>query len=156
MILPFAHIGVLVDDLDDSIQPYEQLGFTFIPPQSVHVDHLEDEDGTRKEIDLRVVFSHQGPPHLELLQATGDGIYGSRHAGGLHHLAIFADDPVARRAELVSKGFRPTAAQYRSDGSMIVTYLDPADFDGVRIELLDAAVEDTILRWVTGDTAATP
>jgi catechol 2,3-dioxygenase-like lactoylglutathione lyase family enzyme len=156
MTMPYVHVGVLVDDLEASIQRYERLGFTFMDPMTVHVDHLEDEDGGRKEIDLTVVFSHQGPPHLELLQATGDGIYGSQYAGGLHHLAVLDENPAARRDELVSRGFRATAAQYRADGSMVVWYIDPADLDGVRIELLDAAVQDTILSWAAGEEAALP
>jgi catechol 2,3-dioxygenase-like lactoylglutathione lyase family enzyme len=154
--MPFVHIGVLVDDLEASMQRYEQVGFTFMDPLTVHVDDLADEDGRRKEIDLRIVFSHQGPPYLELLEATGDGIYGPQYVGGLHHIAVLDENPVSRREELVSQGFRCTAAQYRADGSMIVAYLHPADLDGVRIELLDAPVHDTIVRWLAGDETAAP
>lgn len=156
MILPYVHIGVLVHDLEDSIRRYERLGFTFMEPRAVHVDHLADEDGQRKEFDLRVVFSHQGPPHFELLEATQDGIYGPRHVGGLHHVAILAEDLVTARDGLVSEGFRETAAQYRADGSMLVTYLDPADLDGVRIELVDAPVQDMILGMIAGDETPPP
>jgi catechol 2,3-dioxygenase-like lactoylglutathione lyase family enzyme len=153
--MPYVHVGVLVEDLDDSIERYSRLGYTFMDPLSVHVDRLV-ENGRETELDLRIVFAHQGPPHFELLQATGDGIYGRQHAGGLHHLAVLDEDPARRRDELVARGFRETAAQYRNDGSMIVSYLDPADLDGVRIELLDAPVNDAILRWIAGDETARP
>jgi hypothetical protein len=36
---------------------------------------------------------------------------------------------------------------------MIVSYLDPADLHGIRIELLDAAVQDAILAWIAGEDA---
>jgi catechol 2,3-dioxygenase-like lactoylglutathione lyase family enzyme len=156
MTMPYVHIGVLVEDLEASIERYERLGFTFMEPMTVHVGHLEDEDGEQKELDLTVVFSHQGPPHLELLQAVGDGIYGPKHAGALHHLAVLHEDPAARRDDLVSRGCRATAAQYRDDGSLIVFYLDPDDLDGVRLEVIDAAVQETILSWVAGDATALP
>jgi catechol 2,3-dioxygenase-like lactoylglutathione lyase family enzyme len=156
MEMPYAHVGILVHDLEAAIPQYEKLGYTFMEPLTVHVDDLHDEDGERREIDLRIVFALQGPPHLELLEATGDGIYGAQHAGGLHHLAVLTDDPIARRDELVEKGFRFTAAQYRPDGSMIVGYIHPGDLDGVRIELLDAPVHDTIGRWIAGDEGAKP
>jgi len=156
MEMPYVHVGVLVHDLEAAMPQYEKLGFTFMEPLTVHVDDLHDEDGERRQIDLRIVFALQGPPHLELLEVTGDGIYGPQHVGGLHHIAVLTGDPAGRRDELVGDGFRFTAAQYRPDGTMIVGYVDPADLDGVRIELLDAPVHDTIGRWIAGDESAKP
>jgi hypothetical protein len=66
-------------------------------------------------------------------------------------VAVLDPDPAARRDELVARGFRHTAAQHRADGSVIVTYLDPVQLDGVRIELLDAAQHVEILKWIAGD-----
>jgi catechol 2,3-dioxygenase-like lactoylglutathione lyase family enzyme len=154
MEMPYVHIGVLVDDLEAAIERHSQLGLSFMEPRTVHVERLV-ENGVEKEIDLRIVFSHQGPPHWELLEAVGDGIYGRQHTGGLHHIAVLAADAEGRRNELIGQGFHEVAAQYRPDGSIIVTYLDPADLYGVRIELLDAAVQDAILAWI-GGADATP
>jgi len=63
---------------------------------------------------------------------------------------------MGQRDALVSDGFSATAAQYRPDGSLIVAYFDPAHLDGVRLELLDAPVQESILRWIAGDDSATP
>jgi len=79
--MPFVHIGVLVPDLGEAIERYFRLGVSFMDPLSVHVDRLV-EDGEETQLDLRIVFSHQGPPQWELLEITGDGIYGPHHAGG--------------------------------------------------------------------------
>jgi catechol 2,3-dioxygenase-like lactoylglutathione lyase family enzyme len=150
--LPYVHIGVLVNDLEAAIERYSLLGLSFIEPRTVCVERLVE--GEREtSLDLRIAFSHQGPPHWELLEAVGDGIYGSRHTDRLHHVALLDPDPVARRATLVHRGFRETAAQYRPDGSIIVSYLDPADLHGIRIELLDVAVQDAILAWIEGRDA---
>jgi catechol 2,3-dioxygenase-like lactoylglutathione lyase family enzyme len=149
---PFAHIGFVVPRLEEAMARFERLGITFMAPQTVHVDRLV-EDGEESSLDLRVVFSHQGPPQWELLEAVGDGIYGSQHCGGLHHVAVLDPDPEARIAALERAGFRFTAAQYRPDGSMIVGYLDPADLDGVRIELLHEPVQEAILAWIAGEEA---
>ncbi len=151
--LPYAHICVLVDDLEAAIERYSLLGLTFMEPRIVHVERLV-ENGQEKSIDLRVVFSHQGPPHWELLEAVGDGVYGPQHVDGLHHVAVLDPDPAGRRDELVRQGFREVAAQYRPDGSIIVIYLDPANLHGIRIELLDARVQDAIQAWLAGDEAA--
>jgi catechol 2,3-dioxygenase-like lactoylglutathione lyase family enzyme len=151
--LPFVHIGILVENIDEAIPRYEQLGITFMPPQRVHVDRLI-ESGHESSFDLRVAFSHQGPPQWELLEAVGDGVYGPQHAGGIHHVAVLDPDPERRIGELVAQGFRFTGAQYRPDGSMIVGYLDPNDLDGVRIEVLHAPVQDAIAAWVAGRDAS--
>jgi len=142
-----------VNDLDAAVERYSLLGISFMEPRTVRVDHLV-ENGRETAVGLRIVFSLEGPPHWELLQAVGDGIYGPQHAETLHHVAVLDPDPAARRDELVAQGFRETAAQYRDDGSIIVTYLDPAALHGVRIELIHAPVQDAILAWIAGEDAA--
>ncbi len=150
--MPYVHIGIIVPELEPAMAHYSHLGFTFMEPRTVHVDRLVD-GGRELELDLRVVFSHQGPPHLEFLEATGDGIYGPQHIGGLHHVAILHPDPGGRSKELESLGMRSVAAQYRSDGSTIVVYVESANLHGVRIELLHEPVGDAILSWVAGQDA---
>jgi len=149
---PYVHIGVLVPDIERAIERFSALGLTFMEPRTVHVERLV-EDGAETELDLRIAFSHQGPPHWELLEMVGDGVYGAHHGEGLHHVAVLADDPIARRDELVRAGFREVGAQYRPDGSIIVSYLDPADLHRIQIELLDAAVQEAILAWIGGEDA---
>jgi len=149
---PYVHIGVLVNDIAAAIERYSHIGLTFMEPRTVRVDRLV-EDGKTTSLDLRIAFSHQGPPHWELLEAVGHGVYGPQHADKLHHVAVLDPDPAARRDELVQKGFREVGSQVREDGSLIVTYLDPADLHGIQIELLDAPVQDAILAWIAGEEA---
>jgi len=150
----YVHVGVMVDDIEAAIEDLAPIGLTFMRPRTVHVDRLV-EDGQDSEIDLTVAFSLQGAPQLELLEVVGDGIYGPQHRGGLHHVAILDDDPEARAKELVEQGFRVTAAQYRTDGSAIVVYLESERLHGLRVELLDSPVNEAIADWIEG-RAATP
>lgn len=152
--LPYVHVGIIVQSLEQAMARFERLGIEFMAPRVVHVDRLV-EDGRETSLDLRIAFSLAGPPHWELLEAVGDGIYGPRQIGSIHHLAVLDPDPQARLEALVADGFRMTAAQYRPDGSMIVGYLDPAELDGVRIELLHEPVQEAIMAWVAG-RGATP
>lgn len=150
--MPYSHIGVMVPDIEEAIDNFGRLGLTFMEPRTVHVDRMV-EDGHETEIDLRVAFSRQGPPQLELLEVVGDGIYGPQQLGGLHHVAILHDDPIGRAEELVVDGFRITGAQYRLDGSAIVVYLESGRLHGLRLELLHTPVSQTIAAWIDGSEA---
>jgi catechol 2,3-dioxygenase-like lactoylglutathione lyase family enzyme len=150
---PFAHLGVLVNNLEEAIARYTRLGLTFMEPRTVLVERLV-ENGTETSLDLRITFSHQGPPRWELLEATGDGVYGPQHAEALHHVAEVVDDPIPRMQELERAGFPLVAAQYRPDGSMIVGYLEPSDLNGVRLEVIGKQVDEAIEAWVRGEEAA--
>jgi Glyoxalase/Bleomycin resistance protein/Dioxygenase superfamily len=150
--LPFVHIGIVVASLEEAMPRFERLGVTFMEPRVVRVDRLV-EDGRESALDLRIAFSLEGPPQWELLEAVGDGIYGPQQIGSLHHVAVLDPDPERKLAALVADGYRLTAAQYRTDGSMIVGYLDPYDLAGVRIELLHEPVQQSIMAWVAGDDA---
>src|SRR5439155_18906281 len=97
--LPYVHLGVVVRDLEAAIERFSLLGLTFMEPMTVHVDRLV-EGGLESSLDLRIVFSHQGPPHWELLETVGDGVYGPQHADELHHVAVLDADPARRRDEL--------------------------------------------------------
>jgi catechol 2,3-dioxygenase-like lactoylglutathione lyase family enzyme len=150
--LPFVHIGIVVQNLEEAIARFERFGIAFMAPRVVRVDRLV-EGGRETSLDLRIVFSLAGPPHWELLEAVGDGIYGPQHIGAIHHIAVLDQDPETRFEALAGDGFRLTAAQYRPDGSMIVGYLDPVGLDGVRIELIHEPVQEAIMAWVAGDDA---
>jgi catechol 2,3-dioxygenase-like lactoylglutathione lyase family enzyme len=149
---PFVHVGIMVENLEQAMTRFEGLGISFMEPRVVRVDRLV-EDGRETSLDLRIVFSLEGPPQWELLEAVGDGIYGPQHIGAIHHVAVLDPDPAARFEALIAAGYRLTAAQHRPDGSMIVGYLDPAGLDGVRIELLHEPVQEAIMAWVAGDDA---
>jgi catechol 2,3-dioxygenase-like lactoylglutathione lyase family enzyme len=150
---PFAHIGVLVDDLDEAIEGYRKLGLTFMEPRTVRVERLV-ENGAETSLDLRITFSHQGPPRWELLEAVGDGVYGAHNGEGLHHVAEVVDDPIPRMQELERAGLPMVAAQYREDDSMIVGYLQPGDLNGIRLEVIGTQVDEAIEAWVRGEDRA--
>ena len=150
--MPYVHIGIVVKNLQEAVARFTLLGLSFMEPRTVHVDRLV-ENAKEDELDLHISFSHQGPPHWELLEATGHGIYGPQHIGGLHHVAVLHPDPAQRSKELVAAGLRTSAMQLRDDDSMIAIYIEREELHGVRIELIDEKVQDTILSWIAGKDA---
>ena len=153
MARPFAHIGILVADIEAAIEHWGAvLDVTFMPPRTVQVDRMVDASGDGP-LELTVSFSTDGKPEWELLQATGTGVYGIQQGEGIHHVAILDEDPAARRDELVARGAREIGCQYRPDGTVIVTYLDRSTFNEVPLEILDANTQDAIDAWVAGRDA---
>ena len=69
------HVGVLVTDLDAAMAQFaEVLGVTFGEPRTVAA--VVVEGGTTTERPLHVVYSIEGPPFLELIEAQEGGVWG--------------------------------------------------------------------------------
>lgn len=149
-LAPFFHVGILVADLERAIDRYsEVLGLTFVEPA---IASAQLEEPWREEpLDLRVAYSNQGPPHLELLEAQGDGLYGIHQGEGMHHLGAWEPACEARLAELVERrGMRTEAVQYTPDRQIIVAYFYPEHLHGTRLEIVDQNRQPMMESWFMG------
>ncbi len=139
------HVGVLVTDLEAAKAHFAQvLGLTFGETRAIPLQGVEDE-GRVVDIELRVVYSVEGPPFLELIEARDDGTWG-RHLGeGLHHIGVWQDDLEDRVAELLAAGHTAQCVVRRADGSMLATYLgiEHEHVHGTRIELVGRPANPT-------------
>ncbi|HZB05625.1 MAG TPA: methylmalonyl-CoA epimerase [Thermoleophilaceae bacterium] len=126
------HIGVAVEDLDESIALYgERLGMEF--------QHRE----TVEEQGVEAVLLGVGESHVELLRALGPdtavGKFLARSGPGLHHVAYGTDDidsaiESARGAGLVLIDERPRTGIRGTR----VAFLHPKSTGGVLTELVEA------------------
>lgn len=147
---PFFHVGFLVFDLEEAMDGFgEAFGVGWTGRTTTASRFWEPERGM-VEIELDIAYSIEGPPHIELLEATDDGLYAARHGEGFHHIGTW--DPTPRRwsgAEdseaLGSVGTRVDAA-----GEVVVSYLDPARLHGVMLEMVDERRRPMMERWLAG------
>ena len=126
------HIGVAVEDLDESIALYgERLG--------MEVQHRE----TVEEQGVEAVLLGVGESHVELLRPLGPdtavGKFLARSGPGLHHVAYGTDDidsaiESARCAGLVLIDERPRTGIRGTR----VAFLHPKSTGGVLTELVEA------------------
>ena len=126
------HIGVAVEDLDESIALYgERLGMEF--------QHRE----TVEEQGVEAVLLGVGESHVELLRPLGPdtavGKFLARSGPGLHHVAYGTDDidsaiESARGAGLVLIDERPRTGIRGTR----VAFLHPKSTGGVLTELVEA------------------
>ena len=126
------HIGVAVEDLDESIALYgERLG--------MELQHRE----TVEEQGVEAVLLGVGESHVELLRPLGPdtavGKFLARSGPGLHHVAYGTDDidsaiESARGAGLVLIDERPRTGVRGTR----VAFLHPKSTGGVLTELVEA------------------
>ena len=95
-------------------------------------EELTDPDG-------RVVYSVEGPPYVELMQAHGDELFALRGGERVHHLGIWAPDYESYRADDSGDRLPIERTIHVRPGDPFQWLSDPADLFGVRIEFTDEA-----------------
>jgi len=144
------HVGVLVPDIEKAMDRFsEALGLTFMDPAVAHVDAFEQASGTNV-LDLRITWSKEGPPYLELLESQdNEGLYG-HHQEGLHHVGLWEPDPVKLMERLVGMGLTKEAIQWAPEGGIIAAYTAPRELYGTRLEFIEASRKPGMEAWLTG------
>jgi hypothetical protein len=140
---PYFHVGILVADLEVAIERFSRvLGLRFGPVSDTQTP-VAGETVTVEHI--RATYSVDGPPFLELIQASGDGLFSLQNGEGLHHLGIwwphnFEDyNRSTVGGELYSQQRICTVS---SEPSIWLTA--PELLHGVRLEFLDPSMRDMI------------
>lgn len=142
------HAGFVVADVREGIRDFEErLGYTFNEPISARAEDMEDRiSGTRGPIDLWISYTRESPFRLEVIQTSGEGVYGPKYLG-LHHLGIWEPDPEARLHALKKAG-DPVDAIFRdADGSVSIIYARSATIPGCRIEYVGDGARPVLEHW---------
>ncbi len=143
-----AHIGFLVKDLDPAIERVSSvLGITFPEPVLSYAPVFTD-GGQTSELSLRLTWSYEGPPHIELIEAQGSGLYSLAHGEGFHHLGTWEEDFETLRRNLEAWGISEQAAQHDDKGGTIANYTSPADLYGMRMEFVDTKRRAELMEWL--------
>jgi len=129
MFTRIDHIGIVVNNLDESLQTYcEQLGFRLvervtIPEQRVEAAFLDAGNGT-----------------IELIAPTdttsGTARYLQNRGEGTHHVCFVVDDIAAALAQLRAQGVRLIDETPRHGVHGLVAFVHPKAAHGTMIELL--------------------
>jgi catechol 2,3-dioxygenase-like lactoylglutathione lyase family enzyme len=148
---PINHFGVLVPDLDEAIEQWQALlGVRFRPPFVASFPRVECGEEVEEPGELSLTYSVEGPPHVELMEATGTGVWRAELGFGLHHVGGYVPDVEAERRRLADLGATPEADVRAPDGRLMLTYLRPSDPPGPLLELLTEAMYGPWAAWVAG------
>ena len=141
------HMGIVVPALAPAMEEMsEQLGMTWAPPRTFPVNI--HEEGKLRSYDVLATYSVEGPPYFELIEAIGTTVWAPAMAdGGLHHIGVLADDPLAEIARLEKAGFEIEVQAVTPEGVVTgPTYL--LNRYGVRVEVNGEAARDMVLEWI--------
>ena len=115
-----AHIGVMVKDMDKSIDFYKRLGFA-----------LDKEEN----VGIRLAFLSAGSCIIELVEMRDPA---QREAGVVDHIAVTVDDIDAAITNAIANGIQIDASTVRSmdilGGMKNVFFAGP---DGERLEFVE-------------------
>jgi hypothetical protein len=132
---PHFHVGILVKDIEAAAADFGALLGTEFEP--VHSQQIGSDT-------VRLCYSLQGPPYLELMEMTGTGVWSPDQGEGLHHIGI-SDPSVPGRCaafgevDVITRG---------GGGSPLVAMTRPAALHGVRVEYLDTSVAAKFLEYL--------
>jgi hypothetical protein len=137
------HVGVVAADIDAAMAEMSRtLGLTWKGgrPQEMQLC-IFGEDRT---VEMRIAHSVEGPPHVELIQATPDSPWAAPTAEGVHHLCYWSEEPAKACAALLAAG--ATRALGKPDAPSGYFKLP----SGAYVEVIGPDLHARLSGWLTG------
>jgi len=129
MIKKIEHLGIAVENIDESMKIYEKL----LGTNCYKIEEVESEG-------VKTAFLQIGESKIELLEATNPSSpiakFLSKKGKGIHHIAFDSSDIDEDIKRLKSEGFE-LIHQTPKDGAdnKKIAFLHPKSTDGILVEL---------------------
>ncbi len=129
MIKKIEHLGIAVENIDESLKIYEKL----LGTNCYKIEEVESEG-------VKTAFLQVGESKIELLEATNPSSpiakFLSKKGKGIHHIAFDSSDINEDIKRLKSEGFE-LIHQSPKDGAdnKKIAFLHPKSTDGILVEL---------------------
>ena len=142
-------VGLLVEDLDAALRDLGRwLGIEWTPVQTSPL--VLQVGARREEVELRFAYSTAGPLYLELLEAQPHGYYRAPQGSHLHHVGRWVGDLAEASAQLAEAGLPLEAAGVDAQGRSPALFAFHRGGHGLRVELVDRAMQPGFERWLAG------
>ena len=132
------HVGILVENLEEAIERWSRvIGYHFSPIARYRTHSYSDNSNPELHFhDARISFSREGPPYIELMEATGDGTHGMSQLG-IHHFGFQGiADPQACMNRFSMLGIDADGKSFNDDGQLTLSFTVKSAMDGIRIEVI--------------------
>ena len=141
------HIGIVVSELDGAMNDLSsQLALTWTPVR--HSQRILRHLGRLVTTDLRLTYSIEGPPHLELI-GEARGTPWEPTGGGIHHAGYWVED-LRGAGRLLTRAGMTLEATYDAEDGGLLGFAYFTDANGFRIEILDDSRRQSFEDWLAG------
>lgn len=153
--LQLTHFALLVPDIERAIPEHEELlSVRFCAPHTSLFPRVDQYGGSGSaEVTMTYSQTRPGSPWVELLEATGDGLWSAGRGLGHHHVGGFATDFEATIARYDGSGLRREATIFRADGQPIIVFYTTPEPSPFRLEVLSPVLRPSWTEWVGGGDA---
>lgn len=147
----FFHIGILTNNLEAAIEEWSvHRGVAFRFPIVLTSREIEQKSGIDDGPSLRITYSVRGPFYIELIEATGSGLWGPQNIGGVHHIGMWCNDPLTESNRLEQIGHVREATIFGAPD--LVSAVMMRTPSGQLVELVNTMMNEPLLAWLRGDT----
>jgi len=145
----YYHIGILVRNYEEAVEHYSSLlDIKFTEPAEAIVSVENPEAQQTESTNLVAVYSRTKPPYVELLQATGNGIFSQKNAGGILYFGIWESDIEGRIKKLKEQGTGIEALLRSAPDKPVYAIITAPDKLGVRMEYVRELLRPVTEAWV--------
>src|SRR4051795_7500435 len=113
---PFAHVCLLVKDLDQAVEDWTKILRALDPGQvEEQIVRYEEFEGGEDRMRWATFVSHHGA-EIQLMQPDPDSPLGRRlakHGEGVHHICFTTDDPAGVSKRLAEEGLSVGSEVYQ-------------------------------------------
>jgi Glyoxalase/Bleomycin resistance protein/Dioxygenase superfamily len=154
MSTPYFHVGIQVRNIEEAISDFgHAFDVVFNRPTKMNVPMIRS--GVRERQSLIVTYSQDGPPYLELIEATGSGFFRVDSDEGVHHIGMWLPEDGQLTDQDRFSLLHIDAEMPHEDTTGTVTRMTrPECLHGVRLELMEPADRVRLQAWISGKAEA--
>jgi hypothetical protein len=139
----FFHVGVIVPDIRKGIDDIaRRFGASFGEPRKANV--RVRYRGVDQQVPVTFVYSRQGPPFIEIIEAVPGTVWEAGAGSRIHHLGVFVNNIEDEIGRLQAEGYEYEAASLGADGSMQGAQYINNELQ-IRLELIRGETRDAFL-----------
>lgn len=150
--LEVFHWALVVADFDQAAAQLGPLpGLTFAEAIESRRTYSHAASGELSTPHLRVAYSRQGPPYLELIEIVQPGgPCSAEDAGRIHHVGAWCEDVAGADRDALPAGGRSHYRVLAPAGQEIFAVLTaPSPLLGTRIEYVSVTAKPVIEKWTS-------
>jgi hypothetical protein len=138
------HVGVVVDDLDATLDDLAELfGYQWCP--QLHIETPVVLPTGEATLDLRFTYSAT-EPRLEVIQSIPGTLWVPASTSGVHHVGYWSDDVPSDGDRLLARGYAVEATGVRPNGDAVWAYHRSPS--GPRIELVSRELQTGLAQYL--------